>query len=138
MYLAQNPIGAVSGERGPFRFPTSSVRIPDIAVALWERFPNGKMPISQAIFEVVPNLAVEILSQGNTRREMELKRDEYLEVGVQLIWYVNPRARTATVYSSDGTVEEFDEHGTLSGANVLPGFELPLKPFFDHFPVEPA
>lgn len=137
-YLALHPIGAVSGERGPFRFPTSSVRIPDVAVALWSRFPNGKMPISQPIFEVVPNLAVEVLSQGNTRREMELKRDEYLEVGVELIWYINPRARTASVYANDGTVQHLDEHGTLRGGSVLPGFELPLQPFFDHFPVEPA
>jgi len=137
-YLAQHPIGAVSGESGPFRFSSLRVRIPDVAVARWERFPNGKMPVSQAIFDVIPNLAVEILSKGNTRAEMELKREEYLEAGVQLVWYINPRERTATAYSIDGTVQQLDEHGTLNGGIVLPGFELGLQSFFDHFPVEPA
>ena len=135
-YLATQPIGMVTAPDGPLRISLNRVRMPDVSVILWERFPNKKLPASQAVFEVVPDLAVEILSKGNTRREMDLKRDEYLEAGVQLIWYINPRARTATVYSGDGSEQQFDEHGTLSGGNVLPGFELLLRPFFDHFPVE--
>lgn len=136
-YLAQHPIGAASGEKGPFWFSSSRIRMPDVSVALWDRFPNGKMPVSQAIFDVIPNLVVEILSKGNTRSEMELKRSEYLEAGVQLIWYIDARARTATVYTADGTAVDFDDSGTLTGGSVLPGFELQLKEFFDHFPIDP-
>lgn len=135
-YLAKNPIGIVSGEAGPYRLSLNRIRIPDVAVILWDRFPSRRLP-SQAVFEVIPDLAVEILSEGNTRSEMSLKRDEYLEAGVQLVWYIDPRARSATVYSAAGTVQQLDENGTLSGANVLPGFELQLNTFFDQFPVEP-
>lgn len=136
VFLATHPIGMVTAPDGPLRLSANRVRMPDVSVIRWERFPNRKLPASQAVFAVVPNLAVEILSAGNTRREMELKRDEYLDAGVQLVWYIDPRARTATVYSTDGPVQEFDESGILSGADVLPGFELPLKEFFDHFPIE--
>jgi len=137
-YLAQTPLGIALGADGPLRLSSTRIRIPDVSVILWERFPNRRIPASQAVFNVVPDLAIEILSAGNTGREMNLKRDEYLDAGVQLVWYIDPRARTATAYAGDGTMQQLDEHGTLTGGNVLPGFELPLKPFFDHFPVEPA
>jgi Uma2 family endonuclease len=135
-YLASHPIGIALGPDGPLRLSPKRVRIPDVSVIRWERFPNRRIPASQAVFDVVPDLVIEILSQGNTDREMELKRNEYLEAGVQFVWYLAPRARTAKVYFSDGTVQELDEHGTLSGGTVLPGFELPLQSFFDHFPIE--
>lgn len=115
---------------------STQIRIPDVSVIPWERFPHRRIPASQAVFEVVPDLAIETLSRGNTLREIELKRDEYLDSGVQLIWYIDPHARTATVYTSDGSEQQFSEHGTLTGGTVLPGFELALQPFFDHFPVE--
>ena len=138
VFIATHPVGMVTAPDGPLRLSSNRVRMPDVSVILWERFPNRKLPASQSVFAVVPDLAVEILSKGNTRREMELKRDEYLEAGVQLVWYIDPRARTATVYSDDGAEQQFDEKGALTGGNVLPGFELPLKEFFDHFPVEPS
>lgn len=136
-HMGANEIGIMSGPGGPLRFSPSRIRIPDVAFTLWDRFPNRLLPRDE-VFSIVPDLTVEILSESNTRGEMELKRDEYLEAGVQLIWYIDPHARTATVYSSDGVEQHFDEHGILSGGIVLPGFELALQPFFDHFPVEPA
>ena len=43
---------------------------------------------------------VEILSEGNTPREMERKRNEYFAAGVRLIWYVEPRIRTVRVFTA--------------------------------------
>jgi Uma2 family endonuclease len=113
-YLASHPGGMVTAPDGPLRLALNRVRMPDVSVILWERFPTKKMPASQAIFEVVPDLAVEILSKGNTRREMSLKRDEYLEAGVQLVWYISPRARTATVSMTEP--QEYDSTARSAAA----------------------
>jgi Uma2 family endonuclease len=137
-YLDENPRGVVAGEGGPLQILPTRMRIPDVSVILWERFPNRRLPAKQRVYRVVPDLAVEILSEGNTPAEMDLKRDEYLEAGVQLIWYIAPRTRTAIVYRSDGSEEAFDENGVLSGGAVLPGFELHLREFFNHFPLDEA
>ncbi len=52
------------------------MRIPDVSFISWDKFPNRKLPRDR-VFAVVPDLAIEILSEGNTPQEMELKLDEY-------------------------------------------------------------
>ena len=67
------------------------VRIPDIAFVSWARIPGGRMP-KEPIPDLVPDLAVEVLSPSNTPREMALKRRHYFEAGVRLVWIVDPEA----------------------------------------------
>ncbi|MBW3597183.1 MAG: Uma2 family endonuclease, partial [Planctomycetes bacterium] len=86
------------------------------------------------VFRVAPDLAVEILSEGNTAAEIALKLDEYRRAGVALTWVIDPEARTAAVYTLDGRTESFDEDGVLDGADVLPGFQMSLKKLLDRFP----
>lgn len=135
-FLETHPLGIVLPGDGPLWILPTRMRKPDVSFIRWERFPNRCVPAQDAVFSVAPDLAVEILSEGNTTKEMELKRDEYLEAGVQVIWYIEPRKRTATVYAADASTETFGEDGVLSGGDVLPGFELRLREFFNHFPVE--
>ena len=69
-------------------FP-GQVRIPDVAFISWKRYPKGKRRRGE-IPTVAPDLVVEILSKGNTPKEMKRKLDEYFQAGVRLVWYVNP------------------------------------------------
>jgi Uma2 family endonuclease len=131
-YLDQHRLGIVLTEGGPLRILPKRTRMPDVSFIRWERFPNQKIPLHQRVFQVVPDLAVEILSEGNTAAEMGLKLDEYRRAGVRLIWYIDPRSRRATVYTSDGREETIDENGALDGGDVLPGFEVRLRELFDH------
>ena len=62
-----------------------------------------------------------------------MKLDEYRQAGVRLVWYIDPRARTATVHTLDGSSETFGEDGVLQGRGVLPGFELPLRDLLDRY-----
>jgi Uma2 family endonuclease len=62
---------------------------------------------------------------------MERKRQEYFQAGVRLVWYIEPRGRSAMVYASaedQGT--RHAETEPLSGADVLPGFTLSLAEIF--------
>lgn len=129
IYLDQHPIGILLCPDGTLRILPRRVRVPDVSVILWEKFPEKRLP-QDAIYAVAPDLAVEVLSPGNSPSEMEIKRQEYLEAGVRLIWYLDPRERTATVYRVDGSVEELDATGTLDGGDVLPGFSVSLAKLF--------
>src|SRR5687768_7058770 len=128
-YLEKHDLGTLSGEGGMFRFPESLVRIPDVAFAHWNRFSDDDL--EAAVPEVVPDLAAEVLSQGNTPGEMARKLREYFKVGVRLVWFIDPAKQTATVYSSPTRSKVIGRDGTLDGGKVLPGFELPVAKLFE-------
>jgi len=128
-FVGHRNLGLVSGEAGMSLLFPGLVRIPDVAFASWERVPGGKMP-SDPIPDLVPDLAIEVLSQGNTKREMARKCEEYFKAGVQLLWIVDPDARRVEVYTAPGSVRTLAEPESLDGGDVLPGFVLPLRDIF--------
>ena len=103
--------------------------MPDVAVILRSRLPNGKLPKKQ-ICPVPPDLAVEILSPGNTRKEIKRKLREYFDSGVRLAWVVDPRKRMVRVHTSPTTFTELTEDDTLNGDDVLPGFTVSIREWF--------
>lgn len=50
------------------------------------------------------------------------KIDRYLLLGTRLVWIVEPRRRTVTVYETNKPPVVFREYGELDGGDVLPGF----------------
>ena len=105
------------------------VRLPDVAFVSWDRLPERRVP-DEPIPNVVPDLAVEVLSASNTAKEMARKRGEYFRAGVRLVWEIDPRARTARVYTSESSFTDLAVNDTLDGGTVLPGFTLPLAQLF--------
>jgi len=76
-------------------------------------------------------MAVEILGKSNTRREMQRKLREYFAAGVRLVWYIDPKRTTATVYTSvEGQPVHLDENGVLDGGDVLPGRRILIRDWF--------
>jgi Uma2 family endonuclease len=129
-FLDTDNLGIVSGESGTMRLAPGLVRIPDVAFISWDRFPNRELP-DEAIPDLVPDLAIEVLSKGNTEDEMDRKLQEYFGAGVQLVWYIEPRTRTARVYTGPTEVTSLLEDDVLDGGTVLPGFQLTLRELLD-------
>lgn len=133
MFVVPRNLGIVTGEAGMVRLFPGLVRGPDVAFVSKDRLPGGKLP-ADPIPNLVPDLAVEVLSRSNTVREMERKRREYFEAGVRLVWIVDPVARTVAVYVPDATEPVIlQARETLSGDSVLPGFAMELSALFEHF-----
>lgn len=121
--------GLVTAPDGTVRLWAGRVRIPDLAFTSWDRMPGRKRPRAP-IPELAPNLAVEILSESNTRKEMAEKRKDYFTAGVELVWEIDPANRTVDVYTSLATKTTLSEADHLDGGTVLPGFNLALRTFF--------
>lgn len=128
-FVTSHDLGIVTGESGMIRMPANLVRIPDVAYFRWKKFPGRELP-DEGAPEIAPDLAIEVLSKSNTQREMERKLGEYFGVGVKLVWLVDPRTKTVTVYSSTTRFQVLSINDSLSGGKVLPGFELPIKSLF--------
>jgi Uma2 family endonuclease len=132
-YLHKNPCGVAMPGDGPVRLLPRRMRYPDVSFISWDRFPNRKLP-DAAVYEVAPDLAVEILSEGNTEGEMDVKLKEYFQAGVRLVWYIDPRSRTARIFIAVDREQFIEETGVLDGRDVLPGFRLRLGELFERVP----
>jgi Uma2 family endonuclease len=126
--LAKN-LGAVTGEKGTYRLFPGLVRIPDVAFTAWDRMPGRRLPTVR-VPSMAPNLAVEILSEGNTDDEMKRKREDYFSNGVELVWIIDPEPRTVTVYTATDIFTQLSDSDVLDGGAVLPGFQIAVKEFF--------
>lgn len=128
-YLSRNDVGFTNGE-GAYTRIGGQVRIPDVSFVRWDRVGEKRVP-AQPISDIVPNLAVEILSEGNTVEELNRKRHEYFEAGVEQVWIVDPRRIEVAVWKSG---KECVVHGiddTIEGGNLLPGFQLSVRQWFE-------
>jgi Uma2 family endonuclease len=128
-FVAAHDLGIIAGADGMMRLAPGLVRIPDVSFVAWEKLPGRRLP-RQPVPDLVPDLAVEVLSEGNTPREMARKLDEYFALGVQLIWLVNPVMETVEVYTSRDQSTVLDSSAMLDGGAVLPGFTLSLRSLF--------
>ncbi len=129
-------LGFATGADGMYRLWLGRVRIPDLAFVSWDRIPGGQLP-EEAIPNLIPDLVVEVISRGNTRKEMEEKLEDYFGKGVRLVWLVRPRTRVVDVYTAADQFTRLTASSTLDGGAVLPGFSIVVADLFRK-PVGPA
>ena len=63
---AAGNVGMILGAGGPFHLMQKLVRIPDVSFTNWDHLPGRHVP-TEPVPDVSPDLAVEVLSEGNTR-----------------------------------------------------------------------
>jgi Uma2 family endonuclease len=128
-FLDQNDLGNLAGSDGTMRLMPRLVRIPDISFVRWEKLPNRRFP-EKPIPDLIPDLAIEVLSESNTPGEMARKLKDYFITGVRLVWFVDPETRTVEVFKAPDRSVTLTEADTLDGGDVLPGLSLPVKQVF--------
>jgi len=101
---------------------------PDIAFIRAERL--AAEPLGEGFRPGAPDLAVEILSRGDTVKEVHNKALTWLDAGAALVWVVNPARRTVTVYRSASDIETLTVGAELDGGELLPGFRCPIADLF--------
>lgn len=100
----------------------------DAAFVLKRSLPVRRTP--EGYLETIPELIVEIRSKNDSNAEIATKAEEYFAAGVQVVWIVDPAARTLAAHRPDTSVIVFcgDEPVTCE---LLPGFAVPAARFFD-------
>ena len=131
VHVRTNQLGRVFAAETGFiiRRDPDTVLAPDVAFISRERMVPEDVPDS--FVEMVPDLVVEVVSPGDTRREVREKVEDWLGAGVRLVWVLYPATQTAMVYRSQGDVLDLTEHESLNGEDVVPGFSCRLSDLFD-------
>lgn len=93
-----------------------------------ERF--AVIGVPEGYFPEAPALVFEVVSPNDRVSEVGRKMRRWLEGGVELAWVIDPAARTVTVYQSLDDIQVLAEKDSLTGGNVLPGFECPVADLF--------
>ena len=129
VHVAERSLGVVGGEGGfVFRRAPDKVYAPDVIFIRADRLPPREE--WNGFLHIVPDLAVEVLAPSDTAANVNEKVLTYLETGVGLVWVVDPRRRSATVFQPDRTARVLVEGDVLDGGDVLPEFRLPLVELF--------
>ena len=129
-YVRSNRLGRVFAAETGFiihRDP-DTVRAPDASFVSSERLPAGELPIGY--MDLPPDLAVEVVSPGDTQREVRDKVHDWLGAGTRLVWVINPATRSATVYRSSDDFDELTENQSLDGGDLVPGFTCQVRDLF--------
>ena len=120
---------AAAGDTGVWleRDP-DTVRAPDVVYFSAERLPFDVRATSYT--EIVPEIAAEVRSPNDSRREARDKAEMWLSHGVRLCWVVHPDTRTIDVYRPGAEPVTLTDADTLDGGDVLPGFTCAVSAVF--------
>ncbi len=129
-YVEAHHLGVVYVAETGFLLATNpdTVRAPDVAFVSQKRI-EAAGEVS-GYWPGAPDLAVEVISPGDTYTEVEEKVFDWLEAGTKMVMIVNPRKRAVTVYRSLTAIITLIGNDTLDGQDVVPGWTLPIQQLF--------
>jgi Uma2 family endonuclease len=107
-------------------------RRPDVAFVSTARWPLDRALPETGDWDVVPDLAVEVISPNDVFKDVLAKVREYFHYGVQVVWVIAPEERQVYVYDAPTQVCILTGQDELTGGEVVSGFHLPLVHLFQH------
>lgn len=102
-----------------FQVKPTRFRVPDVIVT------RGKP--DEQILTKPPLLCIEILSPEDTISRTNARIQEYLSVGVPVVWLVDPTERRLWIYRPTGMEEATGDSVKLDGTSL----EVPISEIFD-------
>jgi len=129
-HVKANNLGRCAGAETGFKIASDpdTVRAPDLSFISRERIPESGLP--KKFWQGPPDLAVEVVSPGDTLKEVKEKVEEWLAAGTKAVWVVNPKRRSVSVYRSMTDVTRLAEGDVLDGGEVVPGFRCTVGEIF--------
>jgi len=106
-----------------------TVRGPDVAFVSRERV--GSIDVGPGYIPGAPDLAVEILSPGNRRGDVQSKVADYLAAGARRVWVIDPSVPCVQVYRTLLDSRLLSRSDELEGEDVLPGFRVKVAELFE-------
>jgi Uma2 family endonuclease len=125
-HLRQRKLGKIYTAETTFQIGESG-RKPDVAFVSQERIPENRRQASP----IPPDLAIEVVSPSDTVYDVLEKVLEYLDAGTQIVWVIEPIFKTVTVYRSQNDIKILTLNDTLTGEEVVEGFQCAVVEIFE-------
>jgi Uma2 family endonuclease len=126
MALRGRGLGRVVGGEVGFRLrrDPDTVRGADVAFVRAERVPSAEL--AKRYFEGAPDLAIEIVSPGDTASEVEEKVRDWLRFGAGAVWVIYPSGPSLVAHLPDGSARHHRPDDEVDGGEAVPGFRMRL------------
>ena len=125
-HVRQHQLGKIYIAETIFQIGGSG-RKPDVAFVSQERLPENRYQASP----IPPDLAIEVVSPSDKVYDVQEKALEYLDAGTQMVWVIEPIAKTVTAYRSPSDIKIFTINDTLTGEDVVEGFRCAVAELFE-------
>jgi Uma2 family endonuclease len=110
-----------------FTLPNGARRSPDVTWIKREKWEQLTVEQRKKVSKIIPDFVIELRSSSDSLKSLQDKMQEYIENGVSLGWLIDPQKRKVHIYRKDGKMETFDNPETVSGEDILEGFELKVS-----------
>ncbi len=127
LWAKKDKSGKVYESSGGFVLPNGAVRSPDACCINKERLEKLSEKERRGFINICPDFVIELRSAFDSLPQLKTKMLEYVENGSKLGWLIDAGKRRVHIYRQDKEVEILENPQTLSGENVLQGFELDLS-----------
>jgi Uma2 family endonuclease len=130
LHVRTHKLGTVYAADTGFKLQSDpdTVRGPDVAFVTKKRVVEAGP--GSGYLTGAPDFAVEVLSPNDSKRKTDAKAKQWLNTGARLVWVVDPRKATVTVYRSLTEIFEATTGDILDGGDVVPGFQLAVADIF--------
>jgi Uma2 family endonuclease len=134
-FARANRLGRFFGEM-LFRIDLSQdlQRRPDVAFVSHARWPYNRRVPDVPVWDMVPDLAIEVISPSNSASAVLRKVHDYFKAGVTRVWVVYPEQAEVYIYSTPQQIQVVGVGQELDGGDLLPGFRLPVAVLFEAGP----
>jgi Uma2 family endonuclease len=125
------PRGQVVGGDAGFLLRRDPATIVGIDVAYVSPEVVAATPPRSRVFMGCPVLAVEVLSPSDESDRVADKVEEYLAVGVPLVWVVDPRLQTVQVHKPGQPPDSYNIRQKIPEEPQLPGLAIEVAELFE-------
>ena len=127
-FVDEHDLGEVYSSETGFQLSPNTMRAADAAFVKKDNLPRITEPEKYVPF--APDLAVEVVSPGDSASEIQNKVELYLAAGTSLVWVIFPDLKKVVVYQNTHKSETLSLADTLDGGAVLPGLNIPVSKLF--------
>jgi len=128
-YVEQQQLGETFGAETGFLLERDpdTVLAPDFAFVDQSRIPASGIP--DAYWKAPPDLAVEVLSPGDSAAKATAKVEAWLSYGAREVWLVDPKKRTVSIHRPAASPLVLTENDSLT-SDLIPGFSCGVNEIF--------
>jgi Uma2 family endonuclease len=128
-FVDANNLGYVFGADAGYDVSPGNTLIPDVSFISKTgspEFPTGNI--------LPPDIAIEVISPSETPRSITSKTERYLGMGTKQVWNIYPDEQVVEIWrmgeNDELRMQSLTAVMVLTGGDILPAFELPLKIIF--------
>ena len=126
-WAKQDKKGKTFDSSTEFELPSGAKKSPDASWILRERYDALSQKEREGFSHIAPDFVAELRSKSDRLKPIQEKMAEYIENGVRLGWLIDPYKKQVHIYRANGEIEILENPKTVSGEDVLEGFELDLE-----------